>query len=98
LPACHTITNRSIFDIYYKSHPRTSLFGIHESSYTLTQTGNLAAETQINERTLEVELQNHDPPYENLEDAVHSFLDMKFSSDKLHGGYSPFVVISAPYQ
>lgn len=84
-----------IFDTYYKSHPYTSLFGIFEPSHMLTQTGNSSPETMTNEHILKQELQNHGPPYENLEDAVHTFLDMRFWSHRLIGGYSPFVVVSA---
>jgi hypothetical protein len=90
------ITNRMIFDTYYESHPHTSVFGIFEPSHTLTQTGDSSAETKTNERISEGELQNHDPPYESLEDAVHSFLNICFWSDSLLGAYFPFIVVSAP--
>jgi hypothetical protein len=47
----------------YASHPHTSLFRINQPGHTLTQTGNQAFDTQIDERALDEELQNHDQPY-----------------------------------
>jgi hypothetical protein len=89
------MTDRFKFDTFYRSHPSSGLFGIGEPSHALLQSGNMA-NPQTNECTLETELENHDPPYENLVDAVHTHLDMRFWSDKTIGGYSPFVVLFAP--